>query len=233
MLEDITTHVEVYFPAVAIGFLKTKITESPLRNILAMYLSLLTGFAFFPFPDLGVSVHISLTFSRTMLQCLSNAFTLASSFLLFRQLIRTWVLFFTDCVKTDKGPVLNSSCSLWASSSGVISLFGLAILRRKGEESRRAMTDKPSWWQLQLCLRNLQHGQVRLQKKYANVMITNSKKISFFLQGCHFSSEIFYDYNFVLSETRRNVSKRRCQAQSLARLLYAACAARLCLVATP
>lgn len=106
-----------------------------------MYLSLLTGFAFFPFPDLGVSVHISLTFSRTMLQCLSNAFTLASSFLLFRQLIRTWVLFFTDCVKTDRGPVLNSSCSLWASSSGVISLFGLPILRRKEEVSGGVLTN--------------------------------------------------------------------------------------------
>ena len=120
----------LYFPA-AIGFLNTKITESPRRNILAMYLSLLTGFAFFPFPDLGVSVHISFTFSKTMLQCLSKAFTLASSFLLFRQLISTWVLFFTDCVKTERGPVLNSSCSLWASSSGVISLLGLFILGRR------------------------------------------------------------------------------------------------------
>ena len=36
-----------------------------------------------PFPVLGSSVHISLTPSRTMLQCLSNAFTLPSNFLLF------------------------------------------------------------------------------------------------------------------------------------------------------
>lgn len=35
------------------------------------------------------SVHISLTFSSTMLQCLSNAFTRPSSFLLFLQLMST------------------------------------------------------------------------------------------------------------------------------------------------
>lgn len=57
---------------------------------------------------------------------LSKALTLASNFLLFLQLIRTWVLFLTDWVKTDSGPVLNSSCSRWDSSSGVISLFGFA-----------------------------------------------------------------------------------------------------------
>ena len=60
----------------ALGFLKTRITESPLRNILLMYLSLVTGFAFFwPFPTRGFSVHISLTSSRTMLQCRSKALT--------------------------------------------------------------------------------------------------------------------------------------------------------------
>ncbi len=36
----------------------------------------------------------------------------------------TWVLFFTDVVRIDKGPVLNSSSSLFANSSGVISDFG-------------------------------------------------------------------------------------------------------------
>lgn len=35
------------------------------------------------------SVHISFTFSKTMLQCLSKALTRPSSFLLFLQLIRT------------------------------------------------------------------------------------------------------------------------------------------------
>ena len=35
------------------------------------------------------SVHISFTFSRIMLQCLSNAFTLPRSFLLFLQFIST------------------------------------------------------------------------------------------------------------------------------------------------
>lgn len=114
--------------AVDSGFLRTRITESPRKNILEINLSLFTGFTFFfPFPVRGTSVHISLTFSRTMLQCLSNAFTRPNNFLLFRQLMSTCVLFFTDCVKTDNGPVLNSSSSCLASSSGVNSDFGLAL----------------------------------------------------------------------------------------------------------
>ena len=90
----------------------TRITESPLRNletsvstfliitiidvedlrrahILLMNLSLLTGLPFLPPDILGVSVHISFTFSNTMLQCLSKAFTLANSFRLLRHEIRT------------------------------------------------------------------------------------------------------------------------------------------------
>lgn len=114
-----------YF-AEAKGFLRTMITESPRRNILLIKRSRLTGCCFFfPFPDLGVSVHISLTFSKTMLQCRSNAFTRASSFLLLRQLMRIWVLFFTESVSTDSGPVWNSSFSSCSSSSAVSSLFGL------------------------------------------------------------------------------------------------------------
>ena len=102
-----------------------------------------------PLPVFGNSVHISLTPSNTMLQCLSNAFTLPSNFLLFLkfkwlqsslkiilisrltaylQLMRTWVLFFTLSVSTLRGPVWNSSCSLASLSSGVIS-FLLLIIR--------------------------------------------------------------------------------------------------------
>ena len=62
-----------YLPAIR-GFLRTTMTESPRRNILEMYRSLLTGLDFFfPLPLLGTSVHISLTFSRTILQCLGGA----------------------------------------------------------------------------------------------------------------------------------------------------------------
>jgi len=111
--------------AVAKGFFNTKITESPRKNILAMYLSLLIGFAFFPFPVFGISYHISFTFSSTMLQCLSNALTRPNNFLLLRQLIRTCVLFFTDVIRTDNGPVLNSSSSLCFNSSNVNSDLGL------------------------------------------------------------------------------------------------------------
>merc|ERR1719341_182810 len=89
-------------PAAARGFLRTRMTESPLRNILEMNLSLFTGFAFFfPLPVFGSSVHISFTPSRTMLQCLSKALTRPKSFLLFLQLMRTWVLFLTDSVKNN------------------------------------------------------------------------------------------------------------------------------------
>ena len=55
----------------ASGFFNTRMTESPLKNILEMKRSLLTGLDFFlPLPVLGTSVHISFTFSSTMLQCL-------------------------------------------------------------------------------------------------------------------------------------------------------------------
>merc|ERR1712038_1123082 len=103
-------------------------TESPRRNILLMYRSLLTGFAFFvPFPVFGSSVHISFTFSRTILQCRSKALTRPNNFLLFLQFMRTCVLLRTDSVRIDNGPVLNSSSSSRDSSSGVISDFGFAV----------------------------------------------------------------------------------------------------------
>lgn len=72
------------------GLRRTNMTESPRRNILLMYLSLFTGLAFFvPFPVFGVSVHISFTFSSTMLQCRSKALTRANSLWLLRQLMST------------------------------------------------------------------------------------------------------------------------------------------------
>lgn len=74
-------HSQNRVPSLHFGFLSTRMTLSPLRNILLMNRSLYTGAAAFrPFPVLGISVHSSFTFSRIMLQCLSNAFTCASSF---------------------------------------------------------------------------------------------------------------------------------------------------------
>ena len=64
---------------------RTKMTLSPLKNILLTKRSLLTPRP----PALFFSVHISLTFSSTMLQCRSNALTRARSFLLLRHEIRT------------------------------------------------------------------------------------------------------------------------------------------------
>ena len=58
----------------------------------------MTAMSTLPFPLLGSSVHISLTPSSTMLQCLSKAFTRPSSFLLFlkirmfRQMIKKFDL---------------------------------------------------------------------------------------------------------------------------------------------
>lgn len=131
--------VLVYLLMVASGFRKTRITESPLKNILEMKRSLFTGFTFFlPLPVRGISVHISLTFSRTMLQWRSKAFTRPKSFLLLRQLIKTWVLFLTDCVRTDNGPVLNSSSSCLANSSGVNSDLGFTRALRREKDGGKS-----------------------------------------------------------------------------------------------
>ena len=88
--------------------------------ILLMNLSLLTGLPFFPVAFLGVSVHISFTFSKTMLQCLSNAFTLARSFLLFRHEIRTCVCDRTAVWRIERGPEVNSCSSSWAISNSLL-----------------------------------------------------------------------------------------------------------------
>ena len=91
------------------GFRSTRITESPRINILLRNRSLLMVLAFLhPFPVFGTSVHSSFTFSRTMLQCLSKAFTRPRSFRLFRQLISTCALVFTLWLNTDKGPAWKS-----------------------------------------------------------------------------------------------------------------------------
>lgn len=122
--------------------LDCSLTISYLRNLKFLEnIHVNIGFTFFlPFPVRGSSVHISFTFSKTILQCLSNALTRPRSFLLFLQFINTCVLFLTDCVRTERGPVLNSSSSLFASSSGVISDFGLVREDLKQKQLCRLMT---------------------------------------------------------------------------------------------
>ena len=67
-------------------------TESPRRNIFEMYLSLFTGLDFFlPLPVFGTSVHISFTFSITMLQCLTKHHACKSS-----DLNMLWLLHFVQ-----------------------------------------------------------------------------------------------------------------------------------------
>lgn len=76
----------------------------------------------------------SLTFSSTILQWRSKALTRANNLWLLRQLIKIWLLFLTDCCKTESGPVLNSSSSCWRSSSSVISDLGLLAIELHWEE---------------------------------------------------------------------------------------------------
>jgi len=74
-----------------------------------MYLSLGTGWLYLPLFPLGISVHISQTFSKTIFICLSKAFTLANNFLLFLKEISTCAFDFTVFVSNDSGPALNVS----------------------------------------------------------------------------------------------------------------------------
>lgn len=76
-----------------------------------MNLSLLTGLPFFPPAVRGISVHISFTFSSTILQCRSKAFTLAKSLRLLRQEISTWVCDRTAVCRIESGPEVNSCSS--------------------------------------------------------------------------------------------------------------------------
>lgn len=93
----------------------TKITLSPLKNILLINLSLFTPFP--PFPCF--SVHISLTFSSTMLQCRSKALTRARSLRLLRQDIRTCVCVRVAVMRIERGPVESS----WASTRRLRTLW--------------------------------------------------------------------------------------------------------------
>jgi hypothetical protein len=69
-----------------------------------------------PLLPLGFSVHISFTFSRTMLQCRSKALTRARSLRLLRQEIRTWVCVRVAVCRRDSGPAVSSCSSTWATS---------------------------------------------------------------------------------------------------------------------
>lgn len=96
-------------------------TESPLKNSLLMNLSLLiVSFEFF-------SVHNSLTFSKTILQCLSNAFTLAIILWLFLKDIIIGVLECNASLIKDIGPCLNSNSSNCFNSSLFNSALGRSI----------------------------------------------------------------------------------------------------------
>lgn len=86
---------------------KTKIKT----HILLTKRSLFKPFPFFPPASLGTSVHISLTFSSTMLQCRSNALTRASNLRLLRHEISTCVCERTAVWRIESGPEVNSCSS--------------------------------------------------------------------------------------------------------------------------
>lgn len=102
-------------------------TESPLKNILGMYLVLVIGLPCLPF--LGISVHTSCTFSMTIFICRSNAFTLPNSFLLFLKAISTSLFAFTDLVNSENGPTLKVySWGLFFYSSILITSYKYLII---------------------------------------------------------------------------------------------------------
>ena len=82
--------------------------------------SLFTALPFFPPAVRGVSVHISLTFSSTMLQWRSKALTRASSFRLLRTEMSTCVWERTAVWRMERGPAENSCSSSWAISYSLV-----------------------------------------------------------------------------------------------------------------
>lgn len=93
-------------------------TESP-THILLIKRSLFTGLPFFPPANLGVSVHISFTFSSTMLQWRSKALTRANSLRLLRHEISTCECERTAVCRIESGPLVNSCCSRAATSNSL------------------------------------------------------------------------------------------------------------------
>jgi hypothetical protein len=78
--------------------------------------SRLMGLPFLPSAFLGTSLHISFTFSSTMLQWRSKALTRASSLRLLRVEMRTWVWLRTAVWRSESGPEVNSWVSRRESS---------------------------------------------------------------------------------------------------------------------
>ena len=113
-------------------------------HILLINRSLLTGLPFFPALFLGVSVHISFTFSNTILQCLSKAFTRARSLRLFRQEIRTCACDRTAVWRMESGPEVNSCSSSWAISNSLVEM--LVVLSRGGVAGWRGSGNVRQLW---------------------------------------------------------------------------------------
>ncbi len=109
------------------GFFRTKMTESPRRNILAMKRSLFTGLPFFcPLLALGISVHISFTYNIKFVNHIVNT------------QINNPKTITTGCVKLRKYNLGLTICQIFGSDSDSCKIpkipgfwifgFGLRIL---------------------------------------------------------------------------------------------------------
>lgn len=101
--------------------------------------SLFTPFPLFP---LGFSVHISLTFSSTMLQWRSNALTRARSLRLFRQEIKTWVCVRVAVCRSERGPAVISCSSTRATSYSLGCVSGGSFRRAYRSHAKRECDDR-------------------------------------------------------------------------------------------
>merc|ERR1719320_723946 len=79
-----------------------------------------------------------------MLQWRSKALTLPNSRLLFLQLMRTCVLFLTDEVRTERGPVWNSSSSLRSRSRSLLAPSAALIFDHQSVLSTVHCLNNPS-----------------------------------------------------------------------------------------
>lgn len=108
------------------GFRRTKMTESPRKNIFEMNRSLFTGFTFFlPFPVRGTSVHISLTLKKQM-----KLVWISPTLKKYR--FKTLFTFPRPCCSVDRmllpDPTVFYCCGSWSAPECYFSLIVLILI---------------------------------------------------------------------------------------------------------
>lgn len=133
------------------------------------------------FGRVRTSVHISFTFSKIMLQCLSKALTLANSFLLFLQLIKTCVLALTLDVSTERGPARKAE----SSSLVVAGSLSVATVRSFGQPFARLHRNAPDpFVRLPHLIFRVALRLMRLEKQLGFCALTSSHPLP--LSSIHF-----------------------------------------------